>query len=413
MFPIINIGPFAIQAAGLILLISLFIGTWLTGKFALSLGTNAEVIENSILIALVTGLLSARIGFMLQNPAVFMNNPLSLLSLTPSMLDASFGILVGILIAFIIAQKKHLPLWPTLDTLTPLFLLMFAGYHLANYANGAAYGLPTSLPWGVSLWNAIRHPVQLYALLPTTALFAWLLVQTRAFKFTGFMRSGVLFGVVVAGLALTTLFTRAFIAEKILLGAIDLIQILSFLILLGGLGLIHNRLYPKWRKVSAIISMGSNLDPQKKLNQAIKNLQQEFRIRRSSSRYLTEDVKGDQKTGDFLNQIIEIETDLSYPDLVKHLKTIEQAHGRESGNKTLVALDLDVLTYGGEVFTFADKHIPAPDLLKYRYVTLPLAEMAPDFRHPANGLSIQEILEKITDDSRVNQTNEVKNGITG
>jgi hypothetical protein len=37
--------------------------------------------------------------------------------------------------------------------------------------------------------------------------------------------------------------------------------------------------------------------------------------------------------------------------------------------------------------------------------------MSPDFRHPANGMSIQDILEKITDDSPILKINEVENGI--
>ena len=50
MFPIINLGPFAIQAAGLFLLVSVWLGLWLTKKFAASLGTNGEVIENAFLV---------------------------------------------------------------------------------------------------------------------------------------------------------------------------------------------------------------------------------------------------------------------------------------------------------------------------------------------------------------------------
>jgi phosphatidylglycerol---prolipoprotein diacylglyceryl transferase len=413
MFPIINIGPLAVQAAGLLLLVSFFLGSWLSGKFAKALTTNADAIENSILFGLIAGILGARIGFMLIYPQVLISNPLNLVSLTPSMLDASFGVLVGILTALIIAQKKHLPLWPTLDTLAPFFILIFTGIHLANYANGEAYGLPTQLPWGIQLWNAVRHPVQLYALILAAVLFAWLSAHTRLFTSTGFMRSGVLFNLVLAGLGFITLFTRAFIAEKVLLGNIDFYQLIALLVLLGSFLLIYNRAYPARKKVGVIISMGSNLDPQGHLSKAFEILSTEFRIRRKSSRYLTEDIKRDPQTQDFLNQVIEIETDLSYPNLSKMLKSMEQALGREPGNKQRVPLDLDILTYAGEVFTYQGRQIPAPDMLKYQYVAQPLAEMSPGFCHPANGLSIQEILEKIQDDSLVRKMNEVENEIEG
>jgi phosphatidylglycerol---prolipoprotein diacylglyceryl transferase len=411
MFPIINIGPLAIQAAGLILLLSFFSGSWLATRFSAGLGTNTDVIENSFLIGLIASLLGARIGFLLKYPAVFVNNPLSLVSLTPSMLDASFGLLVGVLSALIFAQKKHLPLWPTLDALTPFLLLIFAGIHLAHYANGDAFGLPTNLPWGIQLWNATRHPVQLYALLLTGALFAWLMVHTRLLKTTGFQRSGVLFSVILGGIAMIILFTRAFMAEKILLGAIDLNQAFSFAVLIASLGLIYTRTFPKRGKVSAIISMGSNVDPHTQLSKAIEIIGKEFRIRRASSRYLTQDVQEGHQAADFVNQVIEIETELTFPDLVSQLKAIEASLGRQSGNKITVTLDLDTLTYGSEVFIVQGKHIPDPGMLKYWYNALPLAEMSPDFRHPANGISIQDILKNITDNTQVLKINEVENGI--
>jgi 2-amino-4-hydroxy-6-hydroxymethyldihydropteridine diphosphokinase len=411
MFPIINIGPLAIQAAGLILLLSFFIGSWLAARFSAGLGTNTEVLENSILLSLIAGLLGARIGFLLRNPVVFVNNPLSLVSLTPSMLDTSFGVLVGVLSALILAQKKHLPLWPTLDALTPFFVLIFAGVHLANYANGDAFGIPTELPWGIQLWNATRHPVQLYALLLAGALSAWLLIQTRLLKTTGFQHSGVLFSVILGGIAMITLFTRAFVAEKILLGAIDFNQAFSFAMLLASLGMIYTRAFPKHNKVSAIISMGSNVEPHTQLSKAVEVIGKEFRVRHASSRYLTQDVQVGHLAQDFVNQVIEIETELSLPDLIRQLKTLEKTLGRLPGDKITVALDLDVLTYGSEVFFIQGKHIPDPGMLKYQYIALPLAEMSPDFRHPANGMSIQNILEKITDDTQVLKINEVENGI--
>jgi phosphatidylglycerol---prolipoprotein diacylglyceryl transferase len=411
MFPIINIGPLAIQAAGLILLLSFFFGTWLAARFSAGLGTNTDVIENSILFSLIAGLLGARIGFLLKNPSVFVNNPLSLVALTPSMLDASFGVLVGVLSALILAQKKHLPLWPTLDALTPFFLLIFSGVHLANHANGDAYGIPTELPWGIQLWNATRHPVQLYALLLAGGLFAWLMAHTHLLKRTGFQRSGVLFSIVMGGMAIITLFIRAFVAEKILLGAIDFNQAFSFTVLLASLGLIYMRAFPKRSKVSAIISMGSNVDPYGQLSKAVKIIEGAFRLRRTSSRYLTQDVQVGHQAADFVNQVIEIETELSFPDLVRQLKAIEASLGRQPGDKITVALDLDVLTYGSEVFLTQGKHIPDPGMLKYGYITLPLSEMSPDFRHPANGMTVQDILKKITDDTQVIKIDEVENGI--
>jgi len=378
MFPIIDIGPIAIQADGLVLLVSIFIGLWLTGKFAVKIGTAGEVIENCFLIGLVAGILSARVGFMLQNPSLFLYNPLSLFSLTSSMFNPGFGFLMGALIAMILAQKQHVPLWPTLDTLSPLFICLFAGFHLANFAKGTSYGLPTDLPWGIHLLQEIRHPLQLYALILTSGLLLWILMQTKGLSKTGFMHSGVLVNLVLLCLALITIFSRAFVSQKSLLGKFDIPQLVGFLLIPCTLFLVYD-----------------------------------INIRRKSSIYRTEAVKQSSEGSNYWNMVIEIGTPLPYPELLSQIKTVEQQFGRQPGNKTDVPLDLDILAYSGDVFTYQGKTIPDPDLIKYRYIAQPLAEISPDFRHPADGRSIATILDKIEDHSQIEKIGEVKNGTAG
>ena len=401
MFPIINIGPLAIQAGGFIFLLSFLIGSWLSARFSIKLGTHTDAIENIALYGLLAGLLGARVGFLLKNFSVFQNNPLSVFSLTPSMLDASFGILVGGLTAFILAQKINLPLWPTLDTISPFFLAFFIAFQLTNLANGNAYGLPTDLPWGIMLWNTTRHPVQVYALFLCAGLLIYFFYQTQFLKRTGFSRSGILFFTISAGLAGIILFTQAFVADKILLGPIDFLQVVSFIVLLICLAMIHARLFPKYNKTEVFISMGSNEQATRKLDQAIQLIGDIFRIRNASSRYETQDVTKDPKTANFTNQVIQIETDLPAKEIIKILKSIEKQAGRQHDDKHTIALDLDLLIYGNEVFQIEKKLIPSPDMLKYRYIVQPMAEMVPAFRHPANGLSINQILEAINDETPV------------
>jgi len=410
MFPIINIGPLAIQAGGLILLLSLWIGTWLTSKFAEQLQTNGGAIESAILISLVSGIIGARLGFMLQNPIVFVNKPLSVFSLTPSMLNINFGLLIGALAAFIFAQKKHLPLLPTLDTLSPLMLLLFAGIHLANLANGNEYGLATTLSWGITLWNAVRHPVQLYALILIAVLLVWLTLQTRGYQSTGFMHSGVLFLIVVAGLGLSGIISYAFIAEKISIAGIDIRQWISFLVMAGSFFLLYKRLYQYQERSSVLISLGSNTLTVKQFEAVHQRIAEEFKIRGTSSIYQAEDVTQKPEPGLYLNQVIEITTSLSFTELFTALKSIEKEFGRDPDNCKIIPLDLDILTFHKDVFTCAGKRIPEPGMLKYQYIAVPLAELSPDFRHPGTGISIQSIVQSLEDQSQLKKTNEVNHG---
>jgi 2-amino-4-hydroxy-6-hydroxymethyldihydropteridine diphosphokinase len=411
MFPILNIGPLAIQAAGFILILSLFIGLWLTGIFSKNLGTNEDAIENSILIGLISGLLGARLGFLLQNPSIFSENPLSFFSLTPSMLNTSFGLFVGLITAIIYAQKNHLPMWPTLDTLSPLSILIFAGIHLANLANGENFGLPTNLPWGIDLWNETRHPVQAYAFLLSILTLAGLSIYTKLFRKTGFFRSGILFSLTMMALGLITIITRAFVANKVLLGSFDLWQILGLLFVFLMSLIIYNKNYREQKHITVFLSLGSNQNPIKNLSGGIKNIQKEFKLRQLSSLYITQDVKSGKGSQKFYNQVAEIDTNIPYSDLRLKLKAIEKDFGREPGNKNVVPLDLDILTFDGDVFDYEGKQIPDPNLIKYSYVAVPLAEIAPDFSHPANGKSIKKILANLNDKDKIQKMNEVENGL--
>jgi 2-amino-4-hydroxy-6-hydroxymethyldihydropteridine diphosphokinase len=410
MFPIIEIGPLALQAAGFILLISFWLSTWITGRFSSALGTNGEVIENSFLLGLLIGIVGARVGFLLQNLEVLSSNPLSFFSLTPSMLNPSFGILVGVLVVFILNQKNHLPLWPTLDTLPPFLLVLFIGLQIANLANGEAYGLPTQVSWGITLWGASRHPVQAYSLLLTLILLIWFIVKTKTLKSTGFLQNGLLFSFTLGGLSLITIFTRSFIAEKILVGGVDLLQLISLLILIGCLLIIYYKYYQTDQEAPVVISMGSNQHPNYIID-ALARLKSEFNIIRTSSLYETQNVKKDSNSSKFINQVIEITTKLPYSQLREKLKSIEQQFGRAPGDKKVVPLDLDILTFKKQVFEVRGVHIPDPNLIKYRYIAEPIAEMDPNFRHPGNGKSIQSILQSITDHSKIQLWNKVENGI--
>ena len=414
MFPVLDLGPLAIQAAGLLLILSIWLGLWLSGKLAAHLGTNGDVIENGILFGFLAGILAARIGFLLTHPAILVENPLSIVSLTPSMLDANFGLLTGLLVVLITYQRKHLPLWPTLDTLSPLFILAFAGCQLANLADGNAYGLPTELPWGITLWNAARHPVQIYALILTLVLLVWWLVRTRMTQQNGFYHSGILSSITFAALAAITLFTQAFVAEKQLLLGVDQIQLLALILLAGSLFMIYKLGIEGPKSVVACISMGSNVDPLDNLYNGSQAVAAQFKILNRSDIYQTKDVREGREDRHYLNRVLQIETNLSYPDLVIKLKEIEQAHGREPGNKEIVPLDLDVLTYGKQVFRNQGRQIPEPGLRNNGYMLLPLAETKPDFHHPATGESIDDLIAKLPPDEKdILKIEEVNDGTEG
>jgi prolipoprotein diacylglyceryltransferase len=134
----------------------------LTERKAPRYGIQPNRLYNLVLIALVSGILGARLAYVLRYPAAFAASPFSLFSLNPDLLDPWGGLAVGLLSGVIYAQRKNLPFWPLLDALTPAFGTMAVAFGLANLASGDAYGASSNLPWSIDLWGERRHPVQIY-----------------------------------------------------------------------------------------------------------------------------------------------------------------------------------------------------------------------------------------------------------
>ena len=85
----------------------------------------------------------------------------------------------------------------------------------------------------------------------------------------------------------------------------------------------------------------------------------------------------------FLNQALQIETDLSPFDLLQILKAIEKEVGRTETEKWGPrVIDIDILFYGDEVVDHPDLKVPHPYLAERRFALEPLAELAADFVHP-------------------------------
>ena len=110
-----------------------------------------------------------------------------------------------------------------------------------------------------------------------------------------------------------------------------------------------------------------------------------------------------------LNCVVSVETSLEPRELLQRLHAIEAALGRDRPAGTPEArrfaprtVDIDILFYGDRVISVPDElHVPHLLLHERTFVLKPLADVAPDFRHPTLYLTVREMLADVEDDHAV------------
>jgi 2-amino-4-hydroxy-6-hydroxymethyldihydropteridine diphosphokinase len=156
----------------------------------------------------------------------------------------------------------------------------------------------------------------------------------------------------------------------------------------------ENEKLPHQHKI--YLGMGTNCgDRLKNLMAAIDALAPEINVTRRSPIYQTPPW-GYTDQPDFLNLVVEGETDLAPKTLLTKLKNLEKKVGRTAtfrwGPREI---DIDILFYDNLILSSDGLEIPHPRLHERAFVLVPLSDLTPNLIHPKLGKSISELLAEI------------------
>ena len=146
----------------------------------------------------------------------------------------------------------------------------------------------------------------------------------------------------------------------------------------------------------AYLSIGSNIAPARNIRNCIICLREEFGRLEVSSIYRCAAVGFEGE--DFLNLVIGLETELEPKRLSNRLKALEEQLGRRRDVAKFSdrCIDIDLLLHGLNAGDFDGLKLPRDEILKYPFVLLPLAELAPDLVHPLARRSLQDLWREMS-----------------
>lgn len=144
------------------------------------------------------------------------------------------------------------------------------------------------------------------------------------------------------------------------------------------------------------VSIGSNIDREKNIRAAVRELALHYGALRLSPVYECKAYGFDGEN--FYNLVAGFDTGESVDQIKSLLTQIEDRCGRVRAENRFSSrtLDLDLLLYGETVQHDERIHLPHPDIERYAFVLGPLADIAPTQRHPQTGLTYEQMWKQFS-----------------
>ncbi|MDP2938217.1 MAG: prolipoprotein diacylglyceryl transferase [Candidatus Omnitrophota bacterium] len=184
MYPeICKIGPLIIYSYGLMLAIAFLVSSTLAVFQAKKQNINPDIIFNFCFIVFVSGIIGARILYIIENINYYLKEPLEIIILARGGLSWFGGLFLGFLFGIVYLKKRKLSLYRILDLMSPFVALGQAIGRVGCLLNGCCFGRIAKFGIYFPAHNLVLIPTQIYSSLALVFIFVFLrFLQGRPHK---------------------------------------------------------------------------------------------------------------------------------------------------------------------------------------------------------------------------------------
>lgn len=230
MYPTVPFGPLSLPTAPLVALFAITLGLEIAGRYGRRLGLATDDVWNAGLIAVLSGLIGARLWNVVEFWSIYTQEPTLLLSIRPSGFVFWPGVIVALVAGYLFLLRKALD--PVRVVAAFAVGMVAAGIVLAigAFLTGTLLGTLSEGPWALPYFDERRHPVGLYQAAGLWLLFTLLWLRRDRYH------PGRTVLLAALGYALMRLVTDAFVEGGAAVGGLRVSQIgalLAALLLIG------------------------------------------------------------------------------------------------------------------------------------------------------------------------------------
>lgn len=229
MKELLSIGPIHIYFFGLMIAVSAIVAGAFAIKQGEKRGINEDIMFNLIIIVLISGVLGARLFYILfYNPSFYFNNPGEIIKIDEGGLSIHGGIFSAILAGYIYSIKNKISFFKLADiAVVGIALAQGIGRVGCDVFGKAMINI---MPWGINYNGQILHPAQVYEFILDYILFIFLWRRSYKKKF-----EGELFIIYLVSFALIRGIVEFFRINPVIWGPFSISHLLSLALIIIGL----------------------------------------------------------------------------------------------------------------------------------------------------------------------------------